>query len=296
MTVGTLAGTLTGTLTGRTLSGLRHSMGDSLVGLVAGSDAHAQRERIHDRPGPRWFEQGRPIRQVHADASMFVGGLSALLLQSLHPLAMAAVEGHSGYRGDPWGRLQRTSAFLAMTTFGVDDDAEAAVARVRAVHGHVSGISPDGRRYRASDPHLLSWVHAAEVTSFLNAHQRYGARPLNRRGCDAYVADTAVVAGRLGVLDPPLTQDALQAQLRAFRPEIRSTGQSRAAARFLLLHPPVPWALRPAYAVLSAAAVELMPRWARAPLGLPYLPVVEPTVVRAAGQVLTAGIRYVLTG
>jgi len=284
------------TLAGRTLSGLRHSMGESLVGLVAGSDAHAQRDRIHLRPGPRWFEPGRPIRQVHADASMFVGGLSALLLQSLHPLAMAAVEGHSGYRGDPWGRLQRTSAFLAVTTFGVDEDAEAAVARVRAVHAHVSGISPDGRRYRASDPHLLSWVHLAEVSTFLNAHQRYGAHPLNQLGCDAYVADTAVVARRLGVLDPPLHEDALHAQLEAFRPEIRSTGQSRAAARFLLLNPPVPWVMRPAYAVLSAAAVELMPRWARAPLGLPYLPVVEPTVVRAAGQALTAGIRYVLTG
>jgi uncharacterized protein (DUF2236 family) len=284
------------TLAGRTLSGLRHSMGETLVGLVAGRDADAQHARIHHPPGPRWFEQGRPIRQVHADASMFVGGLSALLLQSLHPLAMAAVEGHSGYRGDPWGRLQRTSQFLAVTTFGADEDAEAAVARVRAVHAHVSGISPDGRRYRASDPHLLSWVHAAEVSTFLNAHQRYGAHPLNRLGCDAYVADTAVVGRLLGVLDPPLDQGALQAQLEAFRPEIRSTGQSRAAARFLLLNPPVPWPLRPAYAVLSAAAVELMPRWARGPLGLPYLPVVEPTVVRAAGQVLTAGIRYVLTG
>jgi uncharacterized protein (DUF2236 family) len=284
------------TLAGRTLSGLRHSIGETLVGLVAGSDAHAQRDRIHLRPGPRWFEQGRPIRQVHADASMFVGGLSALLLQSLHPLAMAAVEGHSGYRGDPWGRLQRTSTFLAVTTFGVDEDAEAAVARVRAVHAHVSGISPDGRRYRASDPHLLSWVHVAEVSTFLTAHQRYGAHPLNRLGRDAYVADTAVVGRRLGVLDPPLDEAALQAQLEAFRPEIRSTGQSRAAARFLLLNPPVPWALRPAYAVLSAAAVELMPRWARSALRLPYLPVVEPTVVRAAGQALTAGIRYVLTG
>ena len=283
-------------MTVRALSGLRHSMGESLFGLVAGEEGPANRERIHDRPGPRWFAEDRPIRRVHADASMFVGGLGALLLQSLHPLAMAAVEAHSGYRGDPWGRLQRTSTFLAVTTFGVSDDAEAAVRRVRAVHRRVQGISPDGRRYRASDPHLLAWVHVAEVECFLRAHQRYGAHPLDEAGRDGYVADMAEVARRLGVPDPPTTEAELHDQLEAYRPEIRSTSQSRAAARFLLLTPPVAWPLRPAYAVLSAAAVEVLPRWARMPLRVPYLPVFEPTVVRTSGQVLTTGIRFVMHG
>jgi uncharacterized protein (DUF2236 family) len=281
-------------MTVRTLTGLRQSMGTSLFLRVAGDDGFAQRERIHGRPGPRWFAEDRPIRRVHGDASMFVGGLSALLLQSLHPLAMAAVAAHSGYRGDPWGRLQRTSTFLAVTTFGAADDAEAAVARVRAVHARVRGTAPDGRRYQASDPHLLAWVHVAEVDSFLRAHQRYGAHPLDGEGRDGYVADTAVVGRLLGVHDPPTTEAGLRARLDAFRPEARSTPQSRATARFLLLDPPVPLALRPAYAVLCAAAVELLPRWARLAMWLPYLPVVEPTVVRTAGRVLTAGIRYVM--
>jgi uncharacterized protein (DUF2236 family) len=276
------------------LTGLRQSMGASLFLRVAGDDGPAQRERIHNRPGPRWFDDDRPIRRVHGDASMFVGGLSALLLQSLHPLAMAAVAAHSGYRGDPWGRLQRTSTFLAVTTFGAADDAEAAVARVRAVHARVSGTAPDGRGYHASDPHLLAWVHVAEVDSFLRAHQRYGVHPLDQDGRDGYVADTAVVARRLGVADPPTTEDALRARLEAFRPELRSTAQSRATARFLLLNPPVPWVLRPGYGVLCAAALELLPRWARQPMWLPYVPVLEPTVVRAGGQLLTAGIRYVM--
>jgi uncharacterized protein (DUF2236 family) len=283
-------------MTVRALSGLRHSMGESLFGLVAGEEGPANRERIHDRPGPRWFAEDRPIRRVHGDASMFVGGLSALLLQSLHPLAMAAVEAHSGYRGDPWGRLQRTSTFLAVTTFGVADDAEAAVRRVRAVHRRVQGISPDGRCYRASDPHLLSWVHVAETACFLRAHIRYGSHPLDQEGRNGYVADLAEVARRLGVLDPPTTEAELTEQLDAFRPEIRSTPQSRAAARFLLLNPPVAWPLRPAYTALSAAAVELLPRWARLPLRVPYLPVFEPTVVRASGQVLVTGLRFVLHG
>jgi uncharacterized protein (DUF2236 family) len=278
------------------IGALRRSMSASLFGLIAGEEGPANRDRIHYRPGPRWFAEDRPIRRVHADASMFVGGLSALLLQSLHPLAMAAVEAHSGYRGDPWGRLQRTSTFLATTTYGTADDAEAAVNRVRAVHRSVHGISPDGCPYRASDPHLLLWVHVAEVDTFLRAHQRYGARPLDQEGRDGYVTDMAEVALRLGAENPPTTEADLAWQLEAFRSEIRSTAQSRAAARFLLLNPPVSWQLRPAYAVLSAAAVELLPRWARLPLRVPYLPVVEPTVVRTAGQVLTTGLRFVLQG
>ena len=106
---------------------------------------------------------------------MFVGGLRALLLQSLHPLAMAGVAEHSDYRGDPWGRLQRTSTFLAVTTFGTAADAQRAVDKVRGIHRRVHGIAPDGRPYRADDPHLLEWVHIAEVDSFLLAHRLYGA-------------------------------------------------------------------------------------------------------------------------
>ncbi len=278
------------------LAGLRHSMGESLFGLVAGDDGPANRDRIHHRAGPRWVRDERPIRIVHADASMFVGGLSALLLQSLHPLAMAAVDAHSGYRGDPWGRLQRTSTFLAVTTYGAADDADRAVRRVRAVHESIRGISPDGRRFHASDPHLLCWVHVAEVHSFLLAYQRYGAQELTQCGRDAYVADMAEVARRLGVPDAPQDEASLRARLESYRGELRSTAQSRAAARFLLLNPPVPLIVRPAYAVLSAAAVELMPRWARAPLRLPHVPVFEPTVVRPSGQLLTSGLRFVMNG
>src|SRR5581483_936190 len=134
---------------------VRSQVGAALFAKVAGPDGPAVRHRIHFAEGERWFSSDRPIRRVHADASMFVGGLRALLLQSLHPLAMAAVAAHSGYRGDPWGRLQRTSEFLATTTFGTAQDAQSMVDRIRAVHRRVSGTAPDGRPYAASDPHLL---------------------------------------------------------------------------------------------------------------------------------------------
>lgn len=253
------------------------------------------RSRIHDTPGSRWFGPDRPIRAVHGDASMFVGGLRALLLQSLHPLAMAAVAAHSGYRGDPWGRLQRTSTFLAVTTFGTADDAQQAVDRVRGVHERVRGTTRQGERYHAADPDLLGWVHVAEVDSFLRAHRRYGAKPLDSKGYDGYVADTARVAAALGVVDPPRSQAELGARLAAYRPELRSTPQARQAARYLLLVPPLPWPARGPYTVLAASAVGLLPAWARAPLRLPYLPVVENTGVRLAGHLLTRGIRWAMT-
>src|SRR4051812_7206707 len=96
----------------------RSRVGEALFLRIAGPNGYEARRRIHQSPGPRWFEKGAPVRLVHGDASTFVGGLRALLLQSLHPLAMEGVSGHSGYRGDPWGRLARTSTFLAYTTFG----------------------------------------------------------------------------------------------------------------------------------------------------------------------------------
>jgi len=263
--------------------------------MVAGPDGPANRAQIHDAPGPRWFTEDRPIRRVHADASMFVGGLRALLLQSLHPLAMAGVAQHSDYRHDPWGRLQRTSTFLAVTTFGPASDAQRAVDKVRGIHRRITGTAPDGRAYRASDPHLLEWVHIAETDSFLTAYQLYGARPLNQEERDAYVRDTARVGAALGVLDPPLTEHALRQRITAYRPELGSTAEARDAARFLLLTPPLPLLARPPYAILATTSVAMLPAWARLPLRLPYLPPVETTAVRIAGRALVSGIRWALS-
>ncbi|MBT2511797.1 DUF2236 domain-containing protein [Streptomyces sp. ISL-98] len=276
-------------------SDLRKRLGSSLFTRVAGPAGPDNRARIHGTPGPRWFGPERPIRTVHSDASMFIGGLRALLLQSLHPLAMAAVAAHSGYRGDPWGRLQRTSTFLAVTTFGTADDAQRAVDRVRAVHNRVQGTTAAGETYQASDPHLLAWVHIAEVDSFLHAHQLYGAKPLDAAGCDGFVADTARVAAALGVVDPPRNQAELADRLAIYRPELRATQEAREAARFILLHPPLPWIARAPYAVLAATSVSTLPLWARKPLGLPYVPGVEETCVRLAGHALTKTIRWAMT-
>lgn len=264
----------------------------AILSRVAGPDAASARERIHETPGPRWFPAGSPVQRVHGDASMFVGGLRALLLQSLHPLAMAGVAAHSGYRGDPWGRLQRTSTFIAVTTFGTSDDAARAVDAVRAVHRRVRGRTPDGLPYAAGDPDLLRWVHVAETQSFLEAHQAFGHRPLDAAGCDEYVAQAAVVGQALGVEEPPRTRRALDAAVLAFREELRLTPAALDAATFLLVEPPLPLVARPVYAGLALAARESLPGWARE--GLPRVRGLPARAARPSGVVVTRLVRWAL--
>jgi uncharacterized protein (DUF2236 family) len=275
-------------------SGARRQLAHALRSKVAGDDARTKAERIWGAEGPRWFSAADPIWRVHADASMFPAGIRALLLQSLHPLAMAGVAGHSGYKGDPWGRLQRTSEFLATTTFGTVEDAEALIARIRGIHERVRGKAPDGRPYAASDPHLLKWVHVTEADSFLTAYQRYAVKPLTAAEADQYVEQSCVVAEALGVLDPPRTVAALRQVIEDYRPELESTPAAREAARFLLVHPPLPLAARAGYSALAAGAVSMLPWWARRPLRLPWLPVTERVLGRPLGGVATATVRWAM--
>ena len=273
---------------------LRRTVAVALRDRVAGEDNAAKAALIWDKPGERWFTEIDPIWRVHADAAMFAAGIRALLLQSLHPLAMAGVAGHSGYKGDPWGRLQRTSTFLATTTFGTIEDADALIARIRGIHKGVRGKAPDGRPYAASDPHLLKWVHIAEADSFLRAHQRYAVTPLTPAEADSYVAQSCVVATKIGVIDPPMTVAELDAAIASYRPELKSTAEARDAARFLLLRPPLPWSARLGYGALAGAAVALLPVWARQHLRLPYLPVTERVIALPIGGAATSVIRWAL--
>lgn len=271
---------------------LRRRIGEAVIERVAGRQRRAPGERPRIAEADRWFAADRPIRQVHNDCAMFVGGMAALLLQSLHPLAMAAVADHSGYRTDPWGRLQRTSHFIAATTFGRKEDAMAAIANVRAIHERVTGTAPDRRPYAASDPRLLTWVHVAEVYSFLRAYEVYGEHRLSQAARDGYVADMALIAAELGVPDPPQTEAEVLATIGRYRPELAGTPQAWEAARFLLREPPLPLVLRPVYAGLAAAAVALLPRWARRELRIPALPLADATLARPAGHLVVNAIRW----
>lgn len=270
-------------------------LGLALRSRVAGDDAPERASRIWGAEGERWFTPEDPIWRVNSDAAMFPGGISALLLQSLHPSAMAGVAGHSGYKGDPWGRLQRTSHYLAVTTFGTVADAEQAIAHVRSVHQVVRGTDELGRPYAATDPHLLRWVHVAEIWSFLTAYQRYAAEPLRPDEADVYVEQTTRAALLLGATDLPVSVAELDKAIAGYRPELASTAAAREATRFMLLNPPVPMVVRPGYALIAAGGVALLPAWARRGL---RLHVYGPGVVVAAGagSLSTALVRWGMAG
>ena len=260
-----------------------------------GGDEFAETHRqIWFTKGERWFSESDAIWRVHADAAMFVGGIRALLLQSLHPVAMLGVSEHSGYRSDPWGRPQRTSTYLATTTYGTVDDAERSIRIVRAIHGRVRGTTPEGEEYRADDPHLLNWVHLAEVDSFVTAYQAFGGEKLSPDQVDEYVRQSGSVAERLGVVDPPQTWAETQELLAAYRPELRSSPAAREAAQLLLRDPPITGAGRLGYGVLAAGAVSLLPAWVRSTLMLPTLPATDRLVVRPVVRSALATLRWAL--
>ncbi|MDO5498749.1 MAG: oxygenase MpaB family protein [Propionibacteriaceae bacterium] len=274
---------------------IRHRLGTLLRSHVAGKQAAARAEEIWGTPGPRQFRATDPIWRVHDHPAMYLGGIAALLLQSLHPRAMAGVAGHSGYRSDPWGRVQRTADYIAATTFGTDEIAEAALERVRAIHRRVRGRDDVGRPYRADDPELLRWVGTAEAYAFLTAHQHCAQTPLSPAEADLYVAQSSTLAERLGATGMPADVTGLHAALSGFGPELVATPAALDAADFLLREPPLPPSARAGYAVLAAGAVSLLPDWARARLGLSRSPA-RVALERRAARIATAAVGWGLAG
>lgn len=272
---------------------VRHKAAVQLRERVAGEDARRRADSIWGKPGERWFGPDDPIWRVHLDASMFVAGIRALLLQSLHPLAMAGVEDYSNYRDDPWGRLQGTSNFISGTTFGTIPDAEQLIARVRGIHRRVHGTF-EGVAYRADDPHLLAWVHAAEADSFLTCYRTFGGGSLTAAEADTYVAQIGSVSERLGFADAPTSVAQLRDTLDSFRPELRGTPSARAALHFIAWKPPLSVWSRPAYLSLVAGAVGTLPPYARQLLGI-RTPPGGAAALRAAGAAGAKGVRWMLS-
>jgi uncharacterized protein (DUF2236 family) len=283
-------------LLGRTLDARRAELAQALRDRIAGPEFQAAHQRIWYTPGPRWFGEQDPIWRIHLDTSMFVGGIRALLLQSLHPVAMLGVSQHSGFRGDPWGRLQRTGRFLATTTYGTIADAERSIAVVRAIHRRVKGTTSAGRLYRADDPHLLGWIHAAQVDSFLTTYQAFGAEPLGEMDADAYVRQCGFVAAKLGVVNPPQTVAELDEVLAGYRPELKLSPAAKQATEMLLKDPPLTGPQRFGYAILAAGAVSTLPAWARTALLLPTLPATDRLVTRPLTRSALGTIRWALAG
>jgi uncharacterized protein (DUF2236 family) len=237
------------------------------------------------------FERNSPIRMVHADlVSMMVGGMSALLLQMLHPHALQGVLDHSDFRADMHGRLRSTARFIAVTTFGHRDAAAEAIARVNRIHVQVKGALPDGTRYSAQDPATLAWVHLAEATSFLNAYLRLVRPGMPAAEQDAYFRQFAQIARRLGADPVPEAAAEAQALMLGYRSQLHGSEQAREVAALVLGSRPAgaPAALQ---RLLANEAIELLPAFARIELGLRRRGV-GAIPGRLAAQGMGAGLRW----
>ncbi len=263
-----------------------------------------------DLGDPGLFGPGSASWPVIADAAAIVGGLRALLMQLLHPLAMAGVANHSQFRDDPLGRLQRTSAYVTGTTLGSTREALALVRRVRGVHRRIRGTASDGRPYRAGDPHLLAWVSIALTSSFLATDRAYAQRPATAAAADRFVAEQSRIAA---LLDPRVDLDAIEADpdaldaLRAgtlplpmvdegtlpgtveqvgarlsdYRLELEVTEQGRQALRFLCW-PNLGPLVRAAYLPVLAGAVATLDPEQRRLLGIGFTQMASPALAAQA--------------
>ncbi|TAM55215.1 MAG: DUF2236 domain-containing protein [Paraburkholderia sp.] len=271
---------------------IRQRVSQSVLSVTSGSGPTLDYANPPGDPG--LFGPDSVCWRVHADfTSMMIGGVSALMLQTLHPLALAGVWDHSTFRTDMRGRLRRTATFIAGTTYGARADALALIERVKRIHLSVTGVAPDGRPYRASDPALLTWVHVAEVSSFLAAFLRYVDPSLSAAQQDRYYAEVALIAKMLGAADVPETRAQVVAYLTAMRPQLEASSRTFEVVR-ILRHaaPPDRPLMRPAVKLMLSAGVDLLPDWAQAMLGFNALARMQAALARPGVRVVAPVIRW----
>jgi uncharacterized protein (DUF2236 family) len=215
---------------------------------------------------PGLFGPDSVVWRVHSDRSMAVAGFRALLLQAVHPVAMAGVAQFSDYRTNPWGRLFRTAEFVGVTTYGTTEDALAAGKAVRAVHARLVGTYA-GESFRVDDPELLRWVHVCEAESFLSTYRRAGGT-LRRGDADRYYAEMTRAAELVGAAPVPATEDEVRDYYASMQDVLAVGHEARQAALFIARPPMKRWVAlatpaRPAWLGLGVLGFSLMPRWAR---------------------------------
>ena len=235
--------------------------------------AQQVRDMTHTRQRPEVFLQpaGDPgllgpdssAWQVHAHfMAMMVGGIASLIVQALHPRALAGVWDHSSFRDDLGARLGRTAFFIAATTFGGRDMAEQAMERVKRIHRQVNGVDAQGQAYRADDPHLLAWVHLAECTSFMRAYDEHGRPALDTHAQDRYFAEMAVLGSAMGTGPVPSHRAACERRLLSYLPELRCDERTRYVLQRLNDYP-TQAVYQPLMKLVVRAAHHSLPPWVR---------------------------------
>ena len=260
-------GTLAKTLTGAARNGVTKPVYDALRGWIVDTVATRQDFGIdYDAPvgDTGLFGPDSVTWKIHADfPGMMAGGIAALMLQTLHPRALAGVWDHSRFRSDALGRLRNTTMFVAATTYAPTHHAERIIDIVDRMHARVTGTTPEGEPYDARDPHLLTWVHCTEMAMFLEGYKRYRRADLSRQIEDAYFRETKVIAEKLGARDVPGSKQEMADYFVAIQPELRFDQRSRDTLAVLdAMALPIPVAGVSRRMFLGAGAA-LLPEWAR---------------------------------
>lgn len=225
---------------------------------------HSGIDYDHPPGDPGLFGPDSVLWRIHADfPGMLSGGLCALMLQTLHPRALAGVWDHSNFRQDLIGRLRRTTNFVAGSSFAGRAEAERLIAHVARIHTAVRGTTADGRPYAADAPELLTWVHVTESYGFLEGYRRY-CRPVSTALADRYYAESAQVALALGAQQVPTSEAAVRDYFTSVRGELRYDARSREVLAVLgRIRLPVP-AAGLSRALFLGAGAALLPDWADA--------------------------------
>ena len=240
---------------------------------------------------PGFFGPDSAVWELHRDmTTVLYGGISSMLLQMLHPLALSGIWDHSVYRVDLLGRLRRTNQFIFATSFAGRPDAERLVHRVNLVHQHVRGQAPDARPYAATDPELVTWVHVAQVKSFVSTYLRYRDPRLPGERQDRYYRETAVLARALGADQVPESRAEVEDYLERMQPQLLCDARTRTLAGVLAKASPTP-AMRPLSALVMRAGVDLLPEWAARQLGF-TMGALERHAVRGAAHGVAALVRH----
>ncbi len=248
----------------------------------------------HPKGDPGLFGPDSICWKVHADfPSMLCGGIGALMLQMLHPLALAGVWDHSSFRQDMIGRLRRTSQFIAGTTFAATADAQWLIERVREIHCQVHGHAPDGRPYSANDPELLTWVHVAEVRSFMAGYLRYGDPDLSAEDQDRYFDEVASIAEALGAENVPRNRQQIEAYIERMRPQLCFDSRTAEVLRLLLAAPAPNRLTRPVGYLMARAGLDLLPEWGREMAGV-RLSRPQRLLIQLGMQLLAPTLRWAL--
>jgi len=225
------------------------------------------------------FGPGSFAWQLHKEPGLLIGGLRALMRQALHPLAIAAVEQHSDYKNDVWGRFNRTSNYVMTTVFGSTEEANALGRRVRAIHKPIHGTDRvTGLPYSADDPVLLLWIHTTLLESFVLSYERFVA-PLGTAVKDGYIAEMVRQAELVGLRaeDVPATWAGNYRFIESQRPMLQTT-RTALEALDTVLHPPLPPWRRPVWWVAGQATVSVLPDHAVELYGIKRNPAAEAAV------------------